>query len=395
MISNSFQTILKSSRFLGFKALNVNGTSRLLSTTDGIQTLSTKYGGKHRVVLIDGDGVGPEMMFHVKEALKHVRAPIDFEEINLNSKTATDSLINQTILALRRNGVGLNGVIDTDYDNPNSFSINVLLLQKLDMFANVLRCKTVNNVKTRHQDIDIIIIRENTEGEYSNLEYESVQGVVESLKIITKDKSMRIAEFAFAQAHKEGRKKITAVHKANIMKLGDGLFLSCCKEVSKKYLNIQFETMIVDNTCMQLVSKPQQFDVMVMPNLYGNIVSNVATGLVGGAGLVAGSNFGTNCALFEPGTRSSGKGIAGQNTANPSGMLFAAANMLKFIGLEQHCFVIKSAVVNTAVKHNIKTADIGGTASTTEFMRKVLEEIQIQTPEIGFKNINHNVAQHI
>ena len=132
--------------------------------------MTTKYGGKHRVVLIDGDGVGPEMMFHVKETLRHVRAPVDFEEINLNSKTATDSLINQTILALKRNGVGLNGIIETDHHNVNSFSINVLLMQKLDLYANVLRCKSLNNIKTRHQDIDILIIRENTEGEYAHLE---------------------------------------------------------------------------------------------------------------------------------------------------------------------------------------------------------------------------------
>jgi isocitrate dehydrogenase (NAD+) len=187
-------------------------------------------------------------------------------------------------------------------------------------------------VRTRHQDIDILIIRENTEGEYSNLEHESVSGVVESLKIITREKSMRIAEFAFKKAKDEGRSKITAVHKANIMKLGDGLFLECCRHVSKKYPDIKFDTMIVDNTCMQLVSKPQQFDVMVMPNLYGNIVANVCTGLVGGAGIVAGSNYAEDCAVFEKGTRNSGKGIKGLNTANPSGMLFAASDMLEYIG---------------------------------------------------------------
>jgi isocitrate dehydrogenase (NAD+) len=154
--------------------------------------------------------------------------------------------------------------------------------------------------------------------------------------------------------------------------------------VSKKYPDIKFETMIVDNTCMQLVSKPQQFDVMVMPNLYGNIVANVCTGLVGGAGLVAGSNYGPGCAVFEKGTRNSGKGIAGLNTANPSGMLFAAAYMLQYIGLEAHSHVIKTAIVNTIVNHNVRTADMGGLATTTEFMKQVLEEIQVLTPEIGW-----------
>jgi isocitrate dehydrogenase (NAD+) len=272
------------------------------------------------------------MMLNVKEAFKHAHAPIEFEDIHLNSSSVNENLINQALQAIRRNGVGLKGNIHTDHDNPLSSSINVILRNRLDLFANVVRCKTFKNVKTRHPDIDILVIRENTEGEYSNLEHESITGVVESLKIITREKSMRIAEFAFARAKQGGRKKVTAVHKANIMKLADGLFIECCRQVSKKYPEIEFETMIVDNTCMQLVSHPEQFDVMVMPNLYGNIVVNVCVGLVGGGGLVAGSNYGYNSALFESGIRSSGKGIAGQNVANPCGMLFAAANMLKYIG---------------------------------------------------------------
>lgn len=347
------------------------------------EVFSTKYGGRHRVLLIPGDGVGPEMMFHIREALRVVRAPVEFEEINLNSKTACESLIDQTVLAVKRNGVCIKGNIETDYNNPSSQSVNVALRQRLDLYANVLRCKTLPNVKTRHNDIDILIIRENTEGEYSNLEHESVDGVVESLKIITREKSLRIAEFAFERARREGRKKVTAVHKANIMKLGDGLFLACCREVAEKYPEIKFEAMIVDNTCMQLVAKPQQFDVMVMPNLYGNIVANVCTGLVGGAGIVAGSNYGKNIALFEAGTRNSGRGVAGQNSANPSGMLFAAANMLRYLGLEQHATVIRSSIVSTIGQKNVKTSDLGGTATTSEFMKHVLDEIQQHTPEIG------------
>ena len=191
---------------------------------------------------------------------------------------------------------------------------------------------SIDGYKTLYDGVDVVTIHENTEGEYANLEHESASGIVESLKIVTRDKSQRIAEFAFERAHYGGRNKVTAVHKANIMKQGDGLFLECCRKVSKKYPDIKFETMIVDNTCMQLVSKPQQFDVMVMPNLYGNIVANVCTGLVGGAGIVAGSNYAEDCAVFEKGTRNSGKGIKGLNTANPSGMLFAASDMLEYIG---------------------------------------------------------------
>lgn len=216
------------------------------------------------------------------------------------------------------------------------------------------------------------------------MEHESVPGVVESLKIITRAKSLKIARFAFELAKQDERKKVTAVHKANIMKLSDGLFVECCREVAAEYPDIKFEAMIVDNTCMQLVNRPTQFDVMVMPNLYGNIVSNVCAGLVGGSGFVAGSNYGDHYAIFEQGTRNTGVGIAGKNIANPSGILFAAANMLKYLGLDEHCSVIKNAVLNTIQDHQIRTPDIGGTATTTEFVECVLKEIVRMTPQIGF-----------
>jgi len=270
------------------------------------------------------------------------------------------------------------------HHNIQKNSLNVLLRTRLDLFANVIRCKTSPVVPTRHSDIDILVIRENTEGEYSSLEHESVPGVVESLKVITRVKSLKIARFAFEIAKHDGRKKVTAVHKANIMKLSDGLFIDCCREVAADYSDIKFDTMIVDNTCMQLVNRPTQFDVMVMPNLYGNIVSNVCAGLVGGSGFVAGSNYGDHYAIFEQGTRNTGLGIAGKNIANPSGILFAAANMLKYLGLDQHCSTIKNAVLNTIQEHQLKTPDIGGTATTTQFIECVLNEIVKLTPSIGF-----------
>ncbi|MBN3320556.1 IDHG1 dehydrogenase, partial [Atractosteus spatula] len=190
-----------------------------------------------------------------------------------------------------------------------------------------MHCQSLPGVQTRHRNIDIMIIRENTEGEYSSLEHD-VPGVVESLKIITKLNSLRIADYAFRQARQKGRRKVTAVHKANIMKLGDGLFLQCCREVASGYPDITFDSMIVDNTTMQLVSKPQQFDVMVMPNLYGNVVSNVCAGLVGGPGLVPGANYGRDYAVFETATRNTGKSIANKNIANPTAMLLASCMML-------------------------------------------------------------------
>lgn len=355
--------------------------NRRFFTADLNKPWRTAYGGKYRVTLIHGDGVGPELMDYVKAAIRCVRAPIEFEDIPLSSSVASDEMFERAITAVKRNGIAIKGNI---ISQNTTQSLNVLLRTRLDLYANVVRCKTSPVVPTRHSDIDILVIRENTEGEYSSLEHESVPGVVESLKIITRAKSLKIARFAFEMAKNEERKKVTAVHKANIMKLSDGLFVECCREVARDYPNIKFDTMIVDNTCMQLVNRPTQFDVMVMPNLYGNIVANVCTGLVGGSGFVAGSNYGDHYAVFEQGTRNTGSGIAGKNLANPSGYLFATANMLKYLGLDKHCSVIKNAVLNTIQIHDLKTQDIGGTATTTEFIKCVLNEIVQMTPPIGF-----------
>ncbi|CAF0840993.1 unnamed protein product [Rotaria sordida] len=350
-------------------------------TTNHDTPWRTAYGGKYTVTLIHGDGVGPELMGHVKSVMRCIRAPIDFEDIPLSSHIASDEMFERAVMAVKRNGIALKGNISSQN---TTNSLNVLLRTRLDLYANVVRCKTIPAVPTRHENIDIRVIRENTEGEYSSLEHESVPGVVESLKVITRAKSLKIARFAFEIAKHHERKKVTAVHKANIMKLSDGLFIDCCREVAAEYPDIKFDTMIVDNTCMQLVNRPAQFDVMVMPNLYGNIVANVCAGLVGGSGFVAGSNYGDNYAIFEQGTRNTGLGIAGKNIANPSGILFAAANMLQYLGLNQHSSAIKKAVINTVQEHKVKTPDIGGTSTTTQFVECVLNEIIKMTPTIGF-----------
>ncbi|KAG8554325.1 hypothetical protein GDO81_003764 [Engystomops pustulosus] len=309
-----------------------------------------KYGGRQTVTMIPGDGIGPELALHVKEVFRHACVPVDFEVVNVNSTTTNEEDIQNAITAIRRNRVALKGThvfqrdapprctapiimlfllsgnIETNHNMPPSHrSRNNLLRTSLDLYANVIHCQSLPGVQTRHKDIDILIVRENTEGEYSSLEHESVSGVVESLKIITRVNSLRIADYAFKLAREQGRKKITAVHKANIMKLGDGLFLQCCKEVASGYPDITFESMIVDNTTMQLVSYPQQFDVMVMPNLYGNIVNNVCAGLVGGPGLVPGANYGSVYAVFETATRNTGKSIANKNMPHPRPCCWPAA----------------------------------------------------------------------
>ncbi|XP_037591909.1 isocitrate dehydrogenase [NAD] subunit gamma, mitochondrial, partial [Cebus imitator] len=259
-------------------------------------------------------------------------------------------------MAIRRNRVALKGNIETNHNLPPSHkSRNNILRTSLDLYANVIHCKSLPGVVTRHKDIDILIVRENTEGEYSSLEHESVAGVVESLKIITKAR----------------RKKVTAVHKANIMKLGDGLFLQCCREVAAGYPQITFENMIVDNTTMQLVSRPQQFDVMVMPNLYGNIVNNVCAGLVGGPGLVAGANYGHVYAVFETATRNTGKSIANKNIANPTATLLASCMMLDHLMLHSYATSIRKAVLASMDNENMHTPDIGGQGTTSEAIQDI------------------------
>ncbi|XP_038049340.1 isocitrate dehydrogenase [NAD] subunit gamma, mitochondrial-like [Patiria miniata] len=341
--------------------------------------IPARYGGWHTVTLIPGDGIGPELMSHVKEVFRHADAPIDFEEFTLSGEreSVEGEGVEDAIVAIKRNGTALKGNIHTDV---NRFAVcksdNVRLRVGLDLFANVIHCKSLPGLKTKHSNIDITIIRENTEGEYSSLEHESANGVVESLKIITAERSERIAKYAFDYATRHNRKKVTAIHKANIMKLGDGLFLESCHSMSKLYPKIEFNDMIVDNCCMQLVSNPNQFDVMVMPNLYGNIISNIGAGLVGGPGIVPGQNIGEEFAVFETATRNTGKTIAGKNVANPTATLLAGCLLLRHLGLNQHAELISAAVMKTVTQNKVHTADLGGSAATSDVVEGVIQEIQ-------------------
>uniref|UniRef100_A0A3Q2ZV38 Isocitrate dehydrogenase [NAD] subunit, mitochondrial n=1 Tax=Kryptolebias marmoratus TaxID=37003 RepID=A0A3Q2ZV38_KRYMA len=339
-----------------------------------IQPPPAKYGGRHTVTLIPGDGIGPELLSHVREVFRFSCVPVDFEVVHVNSALETEDDINNAITAIRRNGVALKGNIETKHTMaPSVKSRNNLLRTSLDLYANVMHCQSLPGVQTRHKNIDIIIIRENTEGEYSSLEHENVPGVVESLKIITRNNSLRIAEYAFKLAREKGRHRVTAVHKANIMKLADGLFLQCCREVAAGYPDITFDSMIVDNTTMQLVSKPQQFDVMVMPNLYGNVVSNVCAGLVGGPGLVPGANYGRDYAVFETATRNTGKSIAGKNIANPTAVLLAFISIL-FLSVCVFDYFILTLDFMLFVQ--LHTADLGGQGTTSEVVQSVMKIIQ-------------------
>lgn len=341
--------------------------------------LHAKYGGRNTVTLIPGDGIGPEMVTAVQDIFRYIGAPVDFEELNLSGLNLSDEdtfsdTLEDVVTSVKRNGVAMKGNIFTPLDNPTFKSLNVELRRQLDLFANVVRCKSIPGIPVRHGNVDLVIIRENTEGEYSHIEHENVDGVIESFKIITEEKSTKIAKYAFDFAVKHGRKKVTAVHKANIMKLGDGLFLRCCGEVSKDYPDIEYSSMIIDNCCMQLVSNPQQFDVMVMPNLYGNIVSNIGASLVGGPGIVPGENIGGDYAVFESGSRHTALDISGKNISNPMSLLFASTLMLEHLGWNAYGDLIHSAILRV-VEKGVKTTDIGGEHSTTDFLECLKDEI--------------------
>ncbi|KAA0187521.1 Isocitrate dehydrogenase [NAD] subunit beta mitochondrial [Fasciolopsis buskii] len=246
----------------------------------------------------------------------------------------------------------------------------------LDLYANVVHIRSLPGLANRHGALDFVIIREQLEGEYSALEHQSITGVVESLKIMSRYNCERIAKFAFDYAVRNKRHTVTAVHKANIMKLGDGLFLETCHNVSKLYPHIKFNSMIIDNCCMQLVSRPKQFDVMVMPNLYGNIIDNLAAGLVGGAGIVPGVSYSHELAVFEPGTRHSFSMASGRDIANPTAILLAGTHMLRHLNLTEYALSVESAVLQVIREGKVLTPDIGGCSTTTEFTEAVVRRLR-------------------
>jgi isocitrate dehydrogenase (NAD+) len=337
-----------------------------------------KIGGKYTVTLIPGDGIGQEIAASVKTIFKAAFVPVEFEQYDVTGYTAADDVVfRQSVESLRRNRVGLKGILYTPVSRSSHASFNVAIRKELDLYASLVLVRNMEGLESRHKNVNFAIIRENTEGEYSGHEHQSYPGVVESLKVITREKSERIARFAFDFALKNGRKKVTCIHKANIMKLADGLFLNTFRSVAQEYASsgIRFDDMIVDNAAMQLVSKPQQFDVTVMPNLYGNVVSNVGAALVGGPGIVAGCNMGREFALFEPGCRHVGKDIQGKSTANPTALITSAVIMLKHLNLHDHASRINHAVIKTIKDGRVRTPDMGGSNTTTDFTLAVISNL--------------------
>ncbi len=331
---------------------------------------------RRRITLIPGDGIGPEVTEATLKVIEAAGIEVEWEVINAGvealqkyGKYLPDALMDSIL----RNRVAIKGPISTPIGQGFA-SINVTLRKALNLYANFRPIRNLPGVKTKFENVDIIVVRENTEDLYSGLEHVVVPGVVESLKIITAEASTRIARFAFEYGRRQHRRKVTAVHKANIMKLSDGLFLDCVRDVAQLYPDIHYEEMIVDNTCMQMVLNPQQFDIMLLENLYGDIVSDLGAGLVGGLGLVPGANLGDDCALFEP-VHGSAPNIAGKNIANPTAMLLSAALMLQHLGETEKGNRLTSAVDAVYVKGDVLTPDLGGTASTTEFADAIAQHL--------------------
>src|SRR5947209_7090866 len=327
----------------------------------------------HRVTLIPGDGIGPEVSAAVLRTVEAAGVDIDWEQYIVGGHAqdlAGSSLPDEVIESVRRNRIALKGPVETPVGGGFE-SVNVRLRKILDLYANLRPVRNLPGVPSRFGDVDLVIVRENTEGLYSGLEHEVVPGVVESLKIMTDKACTRIAIFAFEFAKKYGRKKITAVHKANIMKKSDGLFLKCFRHVAVNYPGIEHDEKIVDNTCMQLVMNPYQFDVMLMENLYGDIVSDLAAGLVGGLGVVPSGNIGEKAALFEA-VHGTAPDLAGKNLANPTALLMSAIMMLRHVGERQAGDRIDAALNKVLQKRDKVTRDLGGNASTSEFADAII-----------------------
>src|SRR3954447_980662 len=331
------------------------------------------------VTLIPGDGIGPEVADATRRVVDATGVDIDWHRVELTSDIIQNSgqvLPAYVLDSLAKTRVGLKGPVTTPVAGGFS-SVNVALRKKMDLYANVRPIRTMPGVKTRYSDvkIDMVIFRENTEDVYSGLEHEIVPDVMQSLKIITRRGSIRIAESAFQYAVRHGRRKVTAVHKANIMKLSDGLFLRCCREVAERHPEIEYKELIVDNAAMQLVIRPETFDILLLPNLYGDIVSDLAAGLVGGLGLAPGANIGEDHAVFEA-VHGSAPDIAGKGIANPTALMLSAVMMLNHLGELDAATKLQRAIETVYAQGKHLPGDVGGNAATAEFTEAVCTAVK-------------------
>lgn len=330
----------------------------------------------HEITLIPGDGIGPEVTGAARKVIEAAGVKVKWDVVEAGAKVMDEyktPLPDYVLDSIRKNKVALKGPVTTPVGS-GFRSVNVALRQAFNLYANVRPIKTYEGIPTRYDDVDLIIVRENTEDLYAGVEHKIGDYAAESIKIITREASTRIAEFAFNMAKNQNRKKVTAVHKANIMKYSDGLFLECARNVSKEYSDVEFEDMIVDAMSMKLVQNPEKYDVLVMPNLYGDILSDMAAGLVGGLGVAPGANIGEEISVFES-IHGSAPDIAGKNIANPTAAILSGVMMLRFIGEMEAADKIDIAIKNVLKAGKILTVDLGGKATTDEFTEEVIKNL--------------------
>ncbi len=342
----------------------------------------------YKITLIPGDGIGPEVTQAAVRILEATGVKFEWEIFEAGAQAYEkfgEYIPQELIHSIERTGVGLKGPVTTPIGGGFA-SINVELRKHFELYANFRPIRNLPHIPTRYPDVDLIIVRENTEGLYSGIEHEVVPGVVESLKIITEKASTRISRFAFEYARKNKRHKIHAIHKANIMKLSDGLFLRCSRNVAKEYPEITYGEHIVDNTCMQLVMNPYQYDMLLMENLYGDIISDLCAAFVGGLGFVPGANIGDHCAIFEA-VHGSAPDIAGKNIANPTAIIRSGLLMLRHLGEHEAALKIRNALEKVYRHRDKLTRDVGGKAGTSEFADAIIEEME------SSKNVRQTAAQ--
>lgn len=334
--------------------------------------------GKYTVSLIEGDGIGPEISQSVKDIYSAANVPIEWEPCDVGPiiKDGNTAIPDKAIESINRNFIALKGPLATPVGKGHR-SLNLTLRKQFNLFANVRPCKSIAGYKTPYDNVDTVLIRENTEGEYSGIEHVVVDGVVQSIKLITREASERVLRYAFQYAKATGKTKVRVVHKATIMKMSDGLFLSTARDVAKEFPDIEFDAELLDNTCLKITTDPAPYadKLLVMPNLYGDILSDMCAGLIGGLGLTPSGNIGDECSIFEA-VHGSAPDIAGKQLANPTALLLSSIMMLRHMGLNEHASKIESAIFATLAEGKALTGDLGGKAKTYEYAQAIIDHLK-------------------
>ncbi|KAI8068030.1 isocitrate dehydrogenase, NAD-dependent [Gongronella butleri] len=377
-LSRTASSALKASALTSFK---VNAARSITTATPSITqafSASKNENGNYNVTMIGGDGIGPEIARSVKQIFAAAKTPIEWEDVDVTPviKDGITVIPQEAIDSVRKTTVALKGPLATPIGKGH-VSLNLTLRRTFNLYANVRPCRSIAGYKTPYEDVNTVLIRENTEGEYSGIEHEVVDGVVQSIKLITKEASERVARYAFTYAEAVGRDRVTAVHKANIMKLADGLFLDVCRQVSKDFPNIKFDEVLLDRACLHITSDPSLYadTVMVMPNLYGDILSDMCAGLIGGLGLTPSGNIGRDASIFEA-VHGTAPDIAGQDKANPTALLLSGLMMLRHMRLNEQALNIEQAIFKTIAEGKFLTADLGGRSTNSEYTQAIIANLQ-------------------